>query len=87
MRLAGLLLLALAAGLGLWLGWGEPLGASLFRLDPGLLNMAQAGVQRRLAPWLWDDVLLPVLEQPVWLVPAVLGALLLLATALRRRGA
>ncbi|WP_135466894.1 hypothetical protein [Crenalkalicoccus roseus] len=87
MRLAGLLLLALAAGLGLRLGWGEPLGAALFRLDPGLLNMAQAGIQRRLAPWLWDDVLLPVLEQPSWLVPAVLGALLLLAAALRRRRA
>lgn len=81
----GFVLLALAAGLGAWAGWGTPLGALLFRLNPALLNTAQAGIQRHVAPWLWDGVALPVLEQPVWLVPALLGGLLLLPALLRRR--
>jgi len=77
MRLIGLALLALAAGLYLGFG-GDPLGAVFFRLDPGLLNLMQAVVQRYLLPMLWDDVLLPVLEAPVWVVPLVLGAALTL---------
>ena len=81
----GVVLLVAALGLGLWAGFGTPLGAALFRLDPALLNMTQAGIQRHLTPWLWDEVVLPVLEQPVWVVPAVLGVLLLLLAALRRR--
>ncbi|MGG5889595.1 hypothetical protein ACLF3G_20870 [Falsiroseomonas sp. HC035] len=41
-------------------------------------------MQRRLLPELWDVAILPVLEAPVWVVPAVLGALFLLL-GLRRR--
>lgn len=75
--LLGLLLLAGALALGLLRGGAEPLGAALFALDPALLNVTQAVVQRYLAPWIWDSALLPLLERPVWLVPAVLGALCL----------
>jgi hypothetical protein len=46
MRLIGLSLLLLAAGLFVSFG-GDPLGAVLFRLDPGILNLAQAVVQRQ----------------------------------------
>lgn len=79
-----LFLLALAAGTVAWAGWEAPLGAVLYRLNPALLNMTQAGIQRHIAPWVWDDLALPLLEQPAWLVPGVLGLLLLLP-ALRRR--
>ncbi|MBU8540054.1 hypothetical protein [Falsiroseomonas tokyonensis] len=73
------------AALALWFGGGTPLGAVIFRLWPAFLNTLQAGVQRRIAPELWDWVFLPVLEAPSWLVPAALGALLLLAGLARRR--
>lgn len=85
MRLIGLALLALAAGLYLGFG-GDPLGAVFFRLDPGLLNLVQAVVQRYLLPMLWDNVLLPVLEAPVWVVPLVLGAVLTIFGWMRARG-
>jgi hypothetical protein len=65
---------------------GDPLGAVLFRLDPGLLNLVQAVVQRYLLPMLWDNVLLPVLEAPVWVVPLVLGAALTILGWMRARG-
>jgi hypothetical protein len=42
-------------------------------------------VQRRLFPELWDYAILPVLEAPVWVVPVVLGAVMLLLGLRRRR--
>ena len=85
MRLIGLALLALAVGLFVIFG-GDPLGAVLFRLDPGLLNLVQAVVQRYLLPMIWDDLLLPVLEAPAWVVPAVLGGAMTLFGWMRARG-
>ena len=85
MRVLGLLLLAAAAALAAWFGPGTPLGAVIFGLWPAFLNTFQAGVQRRLAPELWDLVILPLLEWPSWVVPAALGLAVLLI-GLRRRG-
>jgi len=85
MRLIGLVLLFLAVGLFVVFG-GDPLGAVLFRLDPGILNLAQAVVQRYLLPMLWDDVLLPVLEAPAFVAPAVLGGALSFFGWMRARG-
>lgn len=85
MRLIGLALLVLAVGLYLMFG-SDPLGALLFRLDSGSLSLVQAGVQRYLLPMLWDDVLLPVLEAPAWVVPLLLGTALTLFAWIRARG-
>ncbi|MGG5808479.1 hypothetical protein [Falsiroseomonas sp. CW058] len=85
MRVAGLLLVALAVGLGLWFGFGTPLGGVVFQLHPPLLNTVQAGIQRNLSPALWNDVIQPLLVLPNGVVPAVLGVLLLLPGLLRRR--
>jgi hypothetical protein len=82
----GILLLALAAGLGGWFGFGAPLGAAIFAIHPPFLNTLQAGVQRNLAPWLWTDVMQPVLTWPAWVLPGVLGLLLLMLARGRRRG-
>jgi hypothetical protein len=65
----------------------DPLGAVVFGYAPPLLNTLQAGVQRNLSPWLWDEAILPLLEQPSWLVPLSVGAVLLVAGMLRARGA
>jgi len=68
-----------------WYGAGTPLGAVIFGIWPEFLNTLQAGVQRRILPELWDWVFLPLLEAPAWVVPAVLGALLLVVGVARRR--
>ncbi len=87
--LAAVLLFAAGLALGGLTGWSVPLGAALFRYDPALLNTAQAGIQRYLSPALWDEAVLPLLERPSWVLPAVGGAMLLAAQAalllLRRR--
>ena len=85
------LLLAAGAALGFLAGWDTPLGAALFRYDPALLNIAQAGIQRYLLPALWDEAALPLLERPAWVLPVALGVLLLVLHGLlvskRRRRA
>ncbi|MFN6955053.1 MAG: hypothetical protein ACK4PG_09680 [Acetobacteraceae bacterium] len=64
----------------------ESLGAVVYSLDPPLLNTMQSGVQRNISPWLWDDVIVPVLEQPAWLLPALLGAALFALGLWQQRG-
>ena len=49
------------------------LGEVLYRLTPGLLNIAQAGIERQLAPWVWEDFVLSVLVRPAWLIPFILA--------------
>jgi hypothetical protein len=83
-KVLGVLLLALGAAAGVLYGFGTPLGAVLYRLYPPFLNTLQAGVQRNLSPELWDSALLPLLEWPVWVLPAVLGLLFMLLG--RKRG-
>jgi hypothetical protein len=82
-RLFGVLLLVMAVALAVFYGAGTPLGGVLYRLWPPFLNTLQAGVQRRLAPELWDWVLLPLLEWPAWLLPGVFGLLFVLLSRKR----
>jgi hypothetical protein len=42
------------------------------------LQLLQPAIERHVAQWLWDPVLLSVLTAPTWLVFAVLGAILTL---------
>jgi hypothetical protein len=85
MIIIGGALVLLAGALALLRGPWAPLGALIFELHPPFLNTLQAGVQRRLAPELWDLVFLPVLTAPAWLIPFILGDLLLVIGILRRR--
>lgn len=87
MKVVGAALLVLAGGLAAWFGPGTPLGAAIFAIHPPFLNTFQAGVQRRLSPELWNAVILPVLEWPVWVLPLGLAALFLaIGFGRRRRG-
>ena len=79
-----LLILALAAlgweALSAWQGGGwrmVPLGELWFKLDSKSLNASQAGVQRYVAPWLWEPVITTILLWPGWAVFGLPGALLL----------
>ena len=61
------------------------LGEHWYRLHPASLNGAQAGIQRYIAPWLWEPVITSVLLLPAWLVFALPGGLLVWACSRRRR--
>jgi len=42
------------------------------------LLLLQPAIERHVAVWLWDPVILSVLTAPAWLVFAILGAILML---------
>lgn len=74
---------SLASGEGQWIV--TPLGEHWFKLHAASLNTAQAAVERHVAPWLWDPVILSILQVPTWVFFGVLG-LLLYWLGQRRRG-
>ncbi|MBM3486577.1 MAG: hypothetical protein FJX67_08080 [Alphaproteobacteria bacterium] len=86
------LLLAVAAGMfevaSAAMAWEYrfvALGELWYRLDATSLNGLQAGIQRYLAPWLWDNVVAPILFVPAWLVFLVPGVLFLILCRRRNR--
>ena len=68
---------------GHWLA--TPTGKAWYRLSPGSLNLMQAVIERHVWKTLWDPVILTVLLQPVWLVLAVPGLLLVIFARSRKR--
>ena len=54
---------------------GMPLGQAISLFDHSLLATLRGGIRAR-AAWAWDDVLLPLLVRPAWLVPASIGIIL-----------
>lgn len=74
---------SLASGEGQWVV--TPLGQHWFKLHAASLNISQAAVERHVAPWLWDPVILTVLQIPTWIFFGVLGLLLYRAGRRRRR--
>ena len=93
-RIIGLiLLLAAAAAVGYEVraafesGAWRPiaLGEFWYKLHASSLNGAQAGIQRYIAPWLWEPVITTVLLWPAWAVFAVPGSVLAWACRRRRR--
>jgi len=59
------------------------LGEMWASIDRGSLNLVQVGIQRYVAPWLWEEVVLRLLLAPAWLELIVPGAAL--AYCARRR--
>ena len=49
-----------------------------FAVHPTSLQLLQPGIERHVAEWLWDPVILSVLTAPACLVFAILGAILML---------
>lgn len=66
-----------------------PLGQMLFVIHEGAMKGLQSFVQQHLSPWLWDEVAVPLLVRPAWLVPAAIGIVCagLAVTVAPRRGA
>ncbi len=93
-RIIGVILLLAAAGVLAhdmfdWStkGFLAPIvaGQLWFDLAPSSLNLVQAVIQRYIAAWLWDPVISTILLWWAWVVLAVPGAVLLLASTLPSR--
>lgn len=88
MRVAGIVLLALAmvvAGLDLAAGGSlRALGAWWFMLHRNSLQLLQPALERHVAVWLWDPVMLTLLQWPLAVILAVPGAALMFAASRRR---
>ena len=61
------------------------LGEHWFAIHPASLNATQAGIERHVAPFLWDPVMTTLLLLPAWVVVGGLGALLYLLGYRRKR--
>lgn len=82
--------IALVADVTRWqIGAGKATFESLSHLmrtmAPTSVETLAAAIGRTLHPWLWDPVLLTVLNRPAWLVFAITGVILLYAARERRR--
>jgi hypothetical protein len=86
-RLLGLIVLAAALGLA---GYDTrssfadgaihttKFGDVWFALHPNSLLLLQPAIERHVAVWLWDPVMLSILTAPTWLVLGVIGIILIL---------
>jgi ABC-type Fe3+ transport system permease subunit len=54
------------------------LGDAWYALHPTSLQMLQPAIERHVAEWLWNPVILSVLTAPACLVFAIVGAILML---------
>jgi len=52
---------------------GMPLAQALLAVDHRILDVTQSQVEHILSPWLWTEVIMPVLVRPAWLPPTALG--------------
>jgi uncharacterized membrane protein YoaK (UPF0700 family) len=60
-------------------------GEAWFALHPASLDAARSAIEGHLPGWLWNPVILGVLLAPLWLILAVLGAILVLLGRRRER--
>ena len=85
LRSLGALLIVLAIFIAVLFGAAEPLGGVIYELHPPLLGNFQALMQRRVSPWAWDYLCIPVLGAPAWAVLTILGILMILIPSLIER--
>lgn len=50
-----------------------PLGQALFMIDHDLMDGLHNFIGTHLHVWLWDNLMVPLMVRPAWLVPAALG--------------
>ncbi|HEX9466551.1 MAG TPA: hypothetical protein VGB82_28470 [Alphaproteobacteria bacterium] len=61
------------------------IGALWYTIDRGSLNLVQAVIERYIHPFLWQDVIFPLLVWPAWLVLIGLAVILGILSGRRRR--
>ena len=60
-------------------------GEAWFALHPASLDLARNWIEGHLPAWLWNPVILSVLLTPLWIILAVLGAILVFIGRKRAR--
>jgi hypothetical protein len=50
-----------------------PLGQALFMLDRDMMEALHSGIEKHLSGWIWNNLLVPLMVRPAWLVPAATG--------------
>lgn len=63
---------------------GLALGELWFKIHTGSLNISQAIIQRYVHPFVWDPVIVTILQWPAWITLGILGPALVLL--FRKRG-
>ncbi|MEM1139081.1 MAG: hypothetical protein AAGH45_04290 [Pseudomonadota bacterium] len=80
---------ALGADLNEWSHSGyfamTPLGEWLYKMDPSMLNTAQAVVQRYIAPWAWEYGIQYVLQTGTMIVAGIPAALCIGGAAMTKK--
>ncbi|HEY8290538.1 MAG TPA: hypothetical protein VIG49_14790 [Acetobacteraceae bacterium] len=66
-------LLVVAVGLATLGSETVSLGQAIGMFDNELVNALQGWAERHLGAWAWNDVEVPLLVRPAWLMPAALG--------------
>jgi hypothetical protein len=66
-----------------------PLGQMLFMVDGSFMNGLEADTKHYLPLWVWNQLEVPLLVRPAWLIPACIGIVCtgLAVTLAPRRGA
>ena len=65
---------SLASGDEQWIM--TPLGEHWFKLDAPSLNAAQAAIERYVHPFLWEPLIVSLLQVPTWIFFGLLGLVL-----------
>lgn len=65
---------SIAAGMALT----KPFGETWNDINSNSLLLLQPAIERHVAVWLWDPVILSILTAPTWLVLGVIGIILVL---------
>jgi uncharacterized membrane protein len=50
-----------------------PLGSALAMVDQDFQAAVEDGLRAHVSQWMWDEMVVPVLVRPAWLLPAALG--------------
>ncbi len=61
------------------------LGAAWAAVNANSLVGLGAFVEKSISPWLWSEIMVPLLTLPLWLYLALPGAVLLVVTRRKRR--
>ena len=74
---------SLASGEGQWIA--TPLGEHWFNLHAASLNASQVAIERYVNPFLWDPIVISLLQVPSWIFFGILGLALYWLGRKRRR--
>ncbi|CAH0154544.1 hypothetical protein [Roseomonas sp. CECT 9278] len=81
LRTLALVLFGLALCMGVFLGWGYPLGTML--QSGGSMGSGQLGLQRLVGPSIWNAAFAPLLTLPAWSLPTFVAVVFMLIAAMR----